>query len=512
MTIPNSTPTAVLYPVPFFESMDPLTRAIASHLARYKGQTRTHTESDLRAYLTWCRDRDLNPLAAQRVHVELYIRWMQEARGFKPSTISRRVSVVAGFYTTATLDGIIATSPAEHVRRPNVPPESPTLGLSHLQFEALLSEARGSANVNDFALVCMLGLLGLRIFEACGADISDLSETHGHRVLRVTGKGGKVVLGGIAFGPLVGGLLLEWFWWGSVFLINVPFALVTFLLAAMYAPAARASARTSWDLLSSVLALVGLTGLVAAIKQGAVSAPSGAFITGALATSFVCFWWFARRQRRLPTPLLDFSVFRSRSVVAGVLAAGLATFVFAGVGAVTSQHFQLVRGFSPLQSGLLLAAIAAGATVTSLLAGSVLSRVGPRRLLGAGCVVAGGGYALATLVLEANLWMFAVSLFLAGTGIGVLITVASSTIISNVSADRAGMASGVEEVSYEFGSLISVTLLGSIYARSWPVNPPAGLRGTRFRWRSQRLHALSGSWASFSSCAGQVPGSGVVAL
>ena len=97
----------------------------------------------------------------------------------------------------------------------------------------------------------------------------------------------SVSIGGIAFGPLVGGLLLEWFWWGSVFLINVPFALVTFLLAAMYAPAARASARTSWDLLSSVLALVGLTGLVAAIKQGAVSAPSGAFITGALATSLL---------------------------------------------------------------------------------------------------------------------------------------------------------------------------------------------------------------------------------
>lgn len=287
----------------------------------------------------------------------------------------------------------------------------------------------------------------------------------------------SVSIGGIAFGPLVGGLLLEWFWWGSVFLINVPFALVTFLLAAMYAPAARASARTSWDLLSSVLALVGLTGLVAAIKQGAVSAPSGAFIAGALATSFVCFWWFARRQRRLPTPLLDFSVFRSRSVVAGVLAAGLATFVFAGVGAVTSQHFQLVRGFSPLQSGLLLAAIAAGATVTSLLAGSVLSRVGPRRLLGAGCVVAGGGYALATLVLEANLWMFAVSLFLAGTGIGVLITVASSTIISNVSADRAGMASGAEEVSYEFGSLISVTLLGSIYAAFMAREPSCGAEG-----------------------------------
>ena len=89
---------------------------------------------------------------------------------------------------------MLPQSPADYVRRPNVPPESPTLGLSHLQFEAMLSAARSSANANDFALVCMLGLLGLRIFEACGANIGDLGEEHGHRVLKVRGKGGKVVL------------------------------------------------------------------------------------------------------------------------------------------------------------------------------------------------------------------------------------------------------------------------------------------------------------------------------
>ena len=83
---------------------------------------------------------------------------------------------------------------ADYVRRPNVPPESPTLGLSHLQFEAMLAAARDSANRFDFALVAMLGLLGLRIFEACGANIDDLGEEHGHRVLKVCGKGGKVVL------------------------------------------------------------------------------------------------------------------------------------------------------------------------------------------------------------------------------------------------------------------------------------------------------------------------------
>jgi len=83
-----------------------------------------------------------------------------------------------------------------------VPPESPTLGFTHLQFETLLTAARESANPNDFALVAMLGLLGLRIFEATGADIGDLGEEHGHRVLRVCGKGAKVIL--VPLPPAVG--------------------------------------------------------------------------------------------------------------------------------------------------------------------------------------------------------------------------------------------------------------------------------------------------------------------
>jgi integrase len=88
------------------------------------------------------------------------------------------------------------------VRRPPVPAESPTLGLSHLQFEAMLVAARHSPNVCDFALVVMLGLLGLRIFEACAANVDDLGEEHGHRVLRVVGKGTKVVL--VPLPPAVG--------------------------------------------------------------------------------------------------------------------------------------------------------------------------------------------------------------------------------------------------------------------------------------------------------------------
>jgi integrase/recombinase XerD len=168
--------------------------AVAGYLARFKGQSRIHTESDLRSFLNWCRRRGLDPLEVRRPHVELFLRWMQEVSRYQPSTVSRRVSVVAGFYRTCVVDGLLEHSPAEYVRRPRVSTESPTLGLNHLQFEAMLCAGKQSPNLNDFALVTMLGLLGLRIFEATGANIEALEEVHGHRVLRVLGKGEKVAL------------------------------------------------------------------------------------------------------------------------------------------------------------------------------------------------------------------------------------------------------------------------------------------------------------------------------
>ena len=119
--------------------------------------------------------RTVEDLRGRRPHLELYIRWMQEIRRFKPSTVSRRFSVAAGFYKTCAIDGILENSPAAYVWRPAVPAESPTLGFAHLKFEALPTAARQSAHPCDFALVAMLGLLGSRIFEATGADIPDLA-------------------------------------------------------------------------------------------------------------------------------------------------------------------------------------------------------------------------------------------------------------------------------------------------------------------------------------------------
>ena len=188
--------------VPGDDASATLRIATAAYLARFKGQSRIHTESDLRSFLGWCGRQGLDPLAAQRPHVELFLRWMQEIGRYKPSTVSRRLSVVAGFYRTCVIDGLLEHSPAEYVRRPRVSTESPTLGLSHLQLEALLTAGRQSSNVNDFALVTMLGLLGLRIFEATGANIEALEEVHGHRVLRILGKGDKVAL--VPLPPAVG--------------------------------------------------------------------------------------------------------------------------------------------------------------------------------------------------------------------------------------------------------------------------------------------------------------------
>jgi hypothetical protein len=93
--------------------------------SRYTGTSRTHYESDLRLFFTWCAERELAPLTLGRAQVELYVRWMQEIRRFKPSTVSRRMAVVTGFYRTCVIDAVLAHSPAEYVRRPRVPNESP---------------------------------------------------------------------------------------------------------------------------------------------------------------------------------------------------------------------------------------------------------------------------------------------------------------------------------------------------------------------------------------------------
>ena len=95
-----------------------LRAAVSAYLGRYRGDSRLHTESDLRIFLTWCTEQDLEPLSAARADIERYVRWLQDVRQFQPSTVSRRLSVVVGFYRVCVIDAILAHSPADYVRRP----------------------------------------------------------------------------------------------------------------------------------------------------------------------------------------------------------------------------------------------------------------------------------------------------------------------------------------------------------------------------------------------------------
>ena len=125
-------------------------------------------------------------------HLELWA-WLLEERGLARATISRRLSTLAGFYRFAVIDGILDRSPAEYVRRPKIDTESATLGLDRMELGAFIAQG-AAAGPRDHAVACLLGLLGLRVSEACNIDIEDLSSERGHRTVTVLGKGHKLAV------------------------------------------------------------------------------------------------------------------------------------------------------------------------------------------------------------------------------------------------------------------------------------------------------------------------------
>lgn len=273
---------------------------------------------------------------------------------------------------------------------------------------------------------------------------------------------GSVSVIGIALGPIVGGVLLASFWWGSVFLVNVPVVVVALLATLWLAPPNDPDPSKKWDLLSSVYSLIALAGAVFAIKELAHRPPSWAVVAVAAVAAVGGAWLFARRQRVLADPLLDFTIFRNPAFTAGVLGAGFAMFAIGGVQLLTTQRFQLVEGFTPLQAGLLVAAVALGSLPTALLGGAFLHLTGLRVLIAGGLGVAVLGVVVAILGATSVFWLFVTGLVIVGAGLGAVMAVASTAIVGNAPVRRAGMAASVEEVSYEFGSLLAVALLGSL--------------------------------------------------
>ncbi|WP_084078678.1 MFS transporter [Demequina sp. NBRC 110057] len=275
---------------------------------------------------------------------------------------------------------------------------------------------------------------------------------------------GSLSVVGAALGPIVGGTLLAHFWWGSVFLINVPVILVTLVAVGVVAPRNDPDPTKSWDLVSSLQALVGLVGAVLVIKELAhVPQHWPTIVVAALASAAGC-TAFVRRQRRLAQPLLSFAIFRNRAFSGGVLAAVFSMFAIAGAQLVTTQRLQLVEGFSPLKAGLVVAVIALGSLPSTILGGAFLHVIGLRTLIAGGLGLAAAGVAVATagVAWGGGLAVLVAGFALVGIGLGAAFSVASAAIMGNAPPREAGMAASVEEVSYEFGSLSAVALLGSL--------------------------------------------------
>jgi len=164
--------------------------ALASFLARYRGATLRAYQQDLLAFLRWCAARQLEPLLVERPHLELYMRWM-EGQELAPATIGRRFGTVAGFFKYAVLDGHLPANPALAVSRPRFGWEGQRRTVLHpLEYAALLTAARRDGP-QSHALVALLGMLGLRVSEACHADVTDLSYQSGYELLQIMGKGHK---------------------------------------------------------------------------------------------------------------------------------------------------------------------------------------------------------------------------------------------------------------------------------------------------------------------------------
>ncbi|MCQ9353051.1 MFS transporter [Corynebacterium sp. 153RC1] len=325
-------------------------------------------------------------------------------------------------------------------------------------------------------LIVARGLLGFGAATMMPATLALIRTTFTDVRERNTAIGiwGSVATIGAALGPVLGGFLLEHFYWGSVFLINVPIALAAVIATQWLAPPNLANPQRHWDLTSSLLAMVTLTGTVLLIKQFASTHIDWAHVglsAAAMLLGAVAFQW---RQRLLSDPLLTWDIFRNRLFVGGVLAAAMSMFVLAGTEMITTQHFQLAEGFSPLQAGLVTAAMALCAFPTSILGGANLHRWGFQSLIAGGFAFMAVGSAVAAYALTQGMFPLLIGgLMLSGAGAGLVMSVTSTAIIGSAPKHRAGMAASVEEVSFEFGTLISVAALGSLFPYFYALRAPA---------------------------------------
>jgi MFS transporter, DHA2 family, multidrug resistance protein len=267
---------------------------------------------------------------------------------------------------------------------------------------------------------------------------------------------------GAAIGPVLGGMLLQHFWWGSVFLIGVPVMVLLLVVGPVLLPEYRDPNPGQLDLLSAGLSLASVLATIYGLKRIAEDGfawwPVLAMVTG-LAIAAV----FVRRQWALATPMIDLRLFREPRFTGALATYLLGTFVAFGFFILASQHMQLVLGLSPLQAGLWTTPFAGAFIVGSMVTARIVRRIPPRQLMAAGLVLAATGFAVFTGVGERTApAVLAVGFVLYSLGLAPVFTLATDIIVGSAPPERAGAAAAISETSSEFGGALGIAILGSI--------------------------------------------------
>ncbi|WP_435137174.1 MFS transporter [Actinacidiphila sp. bgisy144] len=266
-----------------------------------------------------------------------------------------------------------------------------------------------------------------------------------------------------ALGPVVGGLLLDHFWWGSVFLINVPLMALVLVAGAIVLPESRNPHPGRLDWAGVPMSIAGMLGIIYAIKTAARDGVDQPAVWIAAAVGAVSLTAFLRRQRRLAEPLLDLRFFRNAAFTGALAANVVALFASSTLSLACSLYFQVVHGWSPLMAGLALLPGPLSAAFGAPLSTVLVQRAGRARTVALGLLLMSlSTAAFVRVTPHTGYWHLLPLLVVNGLGVIFTFAVTSDTILASVPRKRVGAAAAISETGTELGSALGIAILGSV--------------------------------------------------